>query len=155
MNALSSHRAAPRAGFTLVEIMITMVIIGLLMALALPSFIQLRDRSKASIVSNNFRVYRDTFNAYAMENNGWPEPAAVGVVPPEMVGAVKGFDDPSIIGGQWQWINDGTYCAVALIAPPDPDDIILRVDETIDDGALDAGLFQKIGSDYYLILQEY
>lgn len=154
MKALHKGDLSPCRGFTLVEMMITIVIIGLIMALALPSFIQLRDRSKASIISNNFRIYRDTFNTYAMENNGWPAQAAAGVTPPEMVGAIKGFEAPSIIGGQWQWVNDSTYRAIVLVDPPYPDDIILRVDETIDDGVLDAGLFQKVGSSYYLILEQ-
>ncbi len=56
-------------GFTLVEIMIVVAIIGLLAAIAVPSFIRARQRSQASIILNEFRMVDSAKEQYALENN--------------------------------------------------------------------------------------
>ncbi|GIV13145.1 MAG: hypothetical protein KatS3mg021_1427 [Fimbriimonadales bacterium] len=49
MRNLMSHRRRER-GFTLVEIMIVVLIIGILLAIAVPSFMNARERSRAKCV---------------------------------------------------------------------------------------------------------
>lgn len=44
-----------QAGFTLVEIMIVVAIIGLLAAIAIPSFVKARDTARANACVNNLR----------------------------------------------------------------------------------------------------
>ena len=57
-----------RAGFTLVEIMIVVAIIGLLAAIAVPGFIRARKRSQATAVLNDARVLDGAKDQYAIEN---------------------------------------------------------------------------------------
>lgn len=57
-----------RRGFTLVEIMITVAIIGLLVSLALPAFLRARKRSQAAAVKNDLRVIEVALDQYAVEN---------------------------------------------------------------------------------------
>ena len=44
-----------KQGFTLVEIMIVVAIIGLLASIAIPSFVKARDKSQQSVCINNLR----------------------------------------------------------------------------------------------------
>jgi prepilin-type N-terminal cleavage/methylation domain-containing protein len=58
-----------KSGFTLVEIMIVVAIIGLLAAIAIPSFMNARTRSQTSACQNNLRQISGTKDQYALDNN--------------------------------------------------------------------------------------
>ncbi|MDX2111059.1 MAG: prepilin-type N-terminal cleavage/methylation domain-containing protein [Verrucomicrobiota bacterium] len=69
-----------RKGFTLVEIMIVVVIIGLLAAMAIPAFQKVRKTSQAKTVTNNLRQLANPSQTYMMEEG------AVQVVQSDIVG---------------------------------------------------------------------
>ena len=58
-----------RKGFTLVEIMIVVVIIGLLAAMAIPAFAKVRQQSRLKAVTNNLRQIANAAQSYMMEKS--------------------------------------------------------------------------------------
>jgi prepilin-type N-terminal cleavage/methylation domain-containing protein len=55
-------------GFTLIEIMIVVMIIGILLAIAVPNFVRARETSRASTCQANLKQIDSAKEQYAMEN---------------------------------------------------------------------------------------
>ena len=56
-----------RAGFTLVEIMIVVAIIGLLAAIAIPNFVKARETAQLNSIINNLRIIEGAKDQWALE----------------------------------------------------------------------------------------
>lgn len=63
------HKNTSKKGFTLVEIMIVVVIIGLLAAMAIPAFQKVRKESRESAIENDARQLASAAQQYMLENN--------------------------------------------------------------------------------------
>jgi len=72
-----------KSGFTLVEIMIVVAIIGLLAAIAIPNFIKARTTSQMNACINNLRQIDGGIQQWALETNqGSTAPVTSAVVTP-------------------------------------------------------------------------
>ncbi len=65
----SARRRASQRGFTLVEIMVVVFIIGVLLNIALPGFVRARDVSQQNACIENLRTIQMAKEEWAMANN--------------------------------------------------------------------------------------
>jgi prepilin-type N-terminal cleavage/methylation domain-containing protein len=70
-----------KAGFTLVEIMIVVAIIGLLLAVMVPNFVRARETSQQNACINNLRQIDGAAQTWALENRKLPsDPYSLSVI---------------------------------------------------------------------------
>ena len=63
----------PRSGFTLIELMIVMVIIGLLAAIAVPMYVQSVRHAKEAVLKEDLRTLRSAIDSYTVDKQKAPQ----------------------------------------------------------------------------------
>ena len=68
---MKRHRS--RRGFTLIELIVVMAIVGLLAGIAAPRYFQSVDRAKENSLKSSLRVMRDAIDHFAADRGRYPE----------------------------------------------------------------------------------
>ena len=67
------NRGKQEAGFTLMELMIVMMIIGVLTTLAIPSFVSAVRSAREAVLKEDLRVMRSAIDSYTMDKQKAPQ----------------------------------------------------------------------------------
>lgn len=107
-------------GFTLIELMIVAVIIGILVALALPHLVQMQDRARESAVRANAHSLQLAVELYAARNGGtYPSgPQALQCISANLPGGIP-FSNPFRREEIGVTVNEGAQVGVCDYIPPD------------------------------------
>ena len=161
MNPHRSYRHSGVHGFTLVEILIVVLILGILAAIVIPQFADASDEARRTAFVESLLRFGRAAEMYQLETGQiLPDPAS-GVLP-------AGFDAfvdegkwtlPTPIGGAWDSVDDdfpgmSSGVGVHFSANQPTDAYMAALDTIFDDGDLNTGAFRKFAADrfYYIII---
>ena len=65
-----SRRAKDEKGFTLIELLVVILIIGILAAIAIPAFLNQRNKAYDAAAKSNIKTAAIAEETYATDNNG-------------------------------------------------------------------------------------
>lgn len=142
-----------KVGFSLLEVMVTMTIIALLAAIAIPAFDRIRQSARQGRFISDLRVFASVFQTHVMQHGEWPADAGPGESPPGVDGMPVGWAAPSPLGGVWKWSSDDAAKRILLVNPSATAAEFAKIDSKIDDGDPSGGLFRLDGTSWAYVLQ--
>lgn len=72
MTSKTMHRRFTQRGFTLIEIMVVMVILGLLVAIVAPNIMGRSDQAKVTIAETQLKNIQSALDLYRLDNSHYP-----------------------------------------------------------------------------------
>jgi len=146
-------------GFTLIELMIVVAIIGLLAAIAVPSYSNFVLRSKLTETAAQFGAFARDFNTAKQINGEYPNDVSVGVIPADALGLTINkaqWQAPTLLGGNWNWEgpDNYSYAGISITGSAAEDEDFMQLDVILDDGDLTSGKFRKTPNGRFTFILE-
>ncbi len=163
MNRKTKKTTTRSHGFTLIELMIVMVILGILASLVLARVRNVTDDAARTTFLTNVRAYVTAAHRYRLTTNGYLPATASGDLPVgfETYIMPEAWVRRTTIGGRWD-VELNTFGVTSALGvhftgpEAQPDDAYMQeIDASLDDGDLATGAFQKLDVDrFYFIIAE-
>ncbi len=139
-----------KKGFTLVEIMIVVTLIGFLAMLSVPVFKRIKLRALSATFTSDARLFSEAFQRYAQEAGSFPPSSGPGIIPPGMEEYIdlNDWTKTTSLGGNYRWLNipsadaqRGRYeiGALQITGATLSLEEMQLIDEWIDDGNIGTG----------------
>jgi len=106
-----------RRGFTLIELIVVTILLGILASIALLKYLDLRNHALAAQMSQELRAIHIAVLNYHADTESWPAETGPGVVPPGLAAILPGQLSASLDRGEYMldYENFGPSAAVVMI----------------------------------------
>ncbi|MCB0358258.1 MAG: type II secretion system protein [Bdellovibrionales bacterium] len=148
---------AEHRGFTLLELLVTIAIVGILASIGINHFKAFKERAAVAQVASNLKNFGTAFIAYSLAEGDYP-PDSHGPPPAEMNSylSLAVWNDPTPLGGNYNWEGPDSYpyAGISLFGVTADVDVLESLDAALDDGNLGVGRFRQTPNGRYTYILE-